>query len=60
MSGTIHDSMTDLVGTTPLVRLKRLSGGPGEIVAKLESLNPMSIVKDLIGLARIQSAEEAG
>jgi cysteine synthase A len=60
MSGTIHDSMSDLIGATPLVRLKRLSKGPGEIVAKLESLNPMSSVKDRIGLAMIQVAEKDG
>jgi len=60
MSGTIHDSMSDLIGSTPLVHLKRLSKGPGEIVAKLESLNPMSSVKDRIGLAMIQAAEKDG
>ncbi len=60
MSGTIHDSMTDLIGATPLVRLKRLSPGPGEIVAKLESLNPMCSVKDRIGLAMILAAEKDG
>jgi cysteine synthase A len=52
--------MTDLIGATPLVRLERLSQGPGEIVAKLESLNPMSSVKDRIGLAMIQAAENQG
>jgi len=60
MNGTIHDSMTDLIGATPLVRLKRLSEGPGEIVAKLESLNPMGSVKDRIGLAMILAAEKDG
>ena len=60
MSGTIHDNISDLVGATPLVRLKRLSRGPGEIVAKLESLNPMGSVKDRIGLAMIQAAENDG
>ncbi len=60
MSGTIHDSMTDLIGATPLVRLKRLSRGPGEIVVKLESLNPMGSVKDRIGLAMILAAEKDG
>ena len=60
MSGTIHDSMTDLIGATPLVRLKRLSRGPGEIVAKLESLNPMCSVKDRVGLAMILAAEKDG
>ncbi len=60
MSGTIHKSMSDLIGATPMVHLKRLSEGPGEIVAKLESLNPMSSVKDRIGLAMIQAAEKDG
>jgi len=60
MSGKIHDCITDLIGSTPLVRLKRLCPGPGEIVAKLESLNPMSSVKDRIGLAMIQAAERDG
>ena len=60
MSGTIHDNITDLIGGTPLVRLNRLSSGPGEIVAKLESLNPMSSVKDRIGLAMIEAAEKDG
>ena len=60
MSGIIHDDITDLIGSTPLVRLKRLGTGPGEIVAKLESSNPMSSVKDRIGLAMIQAAEKDG
>jgi cysteine synthase A len=60
MSGTIHDNMTDLIGGTPLVRLNRLSTGPGEIVAKMESLNPMGSVKDRIGLAMILAAEKDG
>jgi len=60
MGETIFNSMTDLVGRTPLVRVNRLSTGPGEIVAKLEMLNPMSSVKDRIGLAMIEAAEAAG
>jgi cysteine synthase A len=60
MGETIHDSMTDLIGSTPLVRLKRLSAGPGQIVAKLESANPMNSVKDRIGLAMIEAAEKDG
>jgi cysteine synthase A len=60
MSAKIHDSITDLVGSTPLVRVNRLSGGPGEIVAKLEFFNPMSSVKDRIGLAMIKAAEKDG
>jgi cysteine synthase A len=60
MGENIHESMTDLIGTTPLVRLQRLSKGPGEIVAKLESANPMNSVKDRIGLAMILAAERDG
>ena len=60
MSERIHDSVTDVIGRTPLVRVNRLGGGSGEIVAKLESLNPMSSVKDRIGLAMIQAAERDG
>mgnify|MGYP001819098215 CR=1 FL=1 len=60
MSGSIHDSITDLIGGTPLVRIGRLSAGPGELVVKLESFNPMSSVKDRIGLAMIEAAEKDG
>ncbi len=60
MSETIYDSITDVIGSTPLVRLQRLSPGPGEVVAKMESLNPMSSVKDRIGLAMIEAAEKDG
>jgi len=60
MSGRIHDNITDLIGATPLVRIRHLSDGPGEIVAKLESFNPMSSVKDRIGLAMIVAAEKDG
>ncbi|MEN8006753.1 MAG: cysteine synthase A [Candidatus Krumholzibacteriota bacterium] len=60
MSGIIHDDITDLVGSTPLVRLKRLCNGPGEVVAKLESSNPLGSVKDRIGLAMVQAAEKDG
>lgn len=60
MGENIHDSMTDLIGGTPLVSLKRLSSGPGQIVAKLESANPMNSVKDRIGLAMILAAEKDG
>ena len=60
MSETIYDSIIDVIGATPLVRLQRLSPGPGEVVAKLESQNPMSSVKDRIGLAMIEAAEKDG
>lgn len=57
----IANSVTDLVGNTPLVRLKRLGVGlPAQIVAKLEFYNPAHSVKDRIGLAMIEAAEKKG
>ncbi len=57
----IYDDITKTVGRTPLVRLKRLSEGCGaDIVLKLESFNPLSSVKDRIGVAMIEDAERKG
>jgi cysteine synthase len=57
----IYDSVTDLVGNTPLVRIHRISAGcKAEILAKLEFYNPAHSVKDRIGLAMIDAAEKAG
>jgi cysteine synthase len=57
----IADSLCELVGSTPVVRLARFGRGlPGEIVAKMESLNPLASVKDRIGLAMIEQAEKSG
>ncbi len=51
----------ELVGSTPIVRLPRLSRDvPGELLAKLEFLNPGGSVKDRIGLAMIEAAEQDG
>ena len=57
----IHDDITKTVGGTPLVRVQRLSDGCGaDIVAKLEYFNPLSSVKDRIGVAMIDAAERDG
>jgi cysteine synthase A len=57
----IANDVTELIGNTPLVRIRRLAKGAGaEIVAKLEFYNPAHSVKDRIGLAMIEAAEAAG
>jgi cysteine synthase A len=57
----IAESLCEVVGSTPLLRLARLSKGlPGEVIAKMESLNPLASVKDRIGLAMIEQAEKDG
>lgn len=56
----IYDDVSRLTGNTPLVRLQRLNDSGVEILVKLESLNPMSSVKDRIGVAMIEAAEADG
>ena len=57
----IAESITDTIGNTPLVRLRRVTeGAVADVVAKLEFFNPASSVKDRIGLAMIEAAEQAG
>jgi len=57
----IANNITELVGNTPLVHLSKISDGAGaKVVAKLESFNPGSSVKDRIGLSMIAGAEQAG
>ena len=57
----IYPDITKTIGNTPLVRLNRLTaGGEAEVVAKVESFNPLSSVKDRIGLSMIEEAEKNG
>jgi cysteine synthase A len=56
----IANDVTELIGNTPLVRIRKLSPGGAEILAKLEFYNPAHSVKDRIGLAMIEAAEKAG
>ena len=57
----IANDITELIGNTPLVRLRRVSqGAAAEIVLKLEFFNPAHSVKDRIGASMIEAAEKAG
>ena len=57
----IYNNITELVGNTPLVRLNRLNEvGLADVILKLEYFNPAHSVKDRIGVAMIDAAEEAG
>ncbi len=59
----IANSVLELIGSTPLVRLsnlEKLSGGKAEVVAKVESFNPGGSVKDRIAIAMIEAAEKDG
>lgn len=59
--GKIYANVTELVGRTPLVRLNRLTEGAGaQVVAKLEFYNPANSVKDRIGVAIVDAAEQSG
>lgn len=57
----IYDDITRTIGHTPLVRLRRMAEGlPGDVVVKLEFFNPLSSVKDRIGVSMIEEAEKEG
>ena len=57
----IFEDLTKTVGNTPLVRLNRVTKGlEATVLAKLESFNPLSSVKDRIGVSMVEAAEKAG
>lgn len=59
--GKIFSDITETIGRTPLVRINRLARGTGAtVLAKLESFNPLSSVKDRIGVSMIKAAERKG
>jgi len=61
--GRVYDSILGTIGATPLVRLRRLAAEAGvtaDLLGKCEFFNPLSSVKDRIGLAMVEAAEEAG
>src|SRR6516225_563587 len=59
--GKIYDDVSQTIGHTPLVRLRRVvNGAPATVAAKLESFNPIWSVKDRIGVGMIDAAERDG
>jgi cysteine synthase A len=59
MSGT-YENITQTIGHTPLVRVRKLTRGGAIVLAKMESHNPLGSVKDRLGLALIEAAEREG
>src|SRR5256714_12658189 len=59
--GKIYDDITQCVGHTPLIKLRRVvDGAKATLVGKLENFNPLWSVKDRIGVAMIDAAERDG
>src|SRR3954470_5060849 len=61
--GRIYDSITETIGDTPLVRLNRMpkqAGAKADILLKLEFFNPISSVKDRIGVSMVEALEKQG
>ena len=56
----ITDSLLDLIGNTPILKIKSLDTGPCDLFVKLESNNPGGSIKDRIGLSIIEEAEKSG
>src|ERR1700757_5075964 len=59
--GRIYDDITQTIGNTPLIKLRRVVGdAKATVVAKMENFNPLWSVKDRIGVSMIDAAERAG
>ena len=56
----IYEDITGTIGSTPLVRIRKVITSEATVLAKMESFNPMASVKDRIGLAMIEAAERDG
>lgn len=56
----IYNNILETIGNTPLVRINKIIQSPATVLAKLEGFNPMASVKDRIGLAMIDAAEQEG
>jgi cysteine synthase len=56
----IYEDITQTIGNTPLVKVRKLTGANAAVLAKMECFNPMASVKDRIGLAMIQAGERDG
>jgi hypothetical protein len=56
----IYDSVLEMVGSTPMVRVTGLDTGPCELYLKLELMNPGGSIKDRIGMSMIEEAEKRG
>src|SRR5688572_2476111 len=57
---SVHDSVLELIGETPIVKARNLDTGLCELYLKLESQNPGGSIKDRIGMSMIEAAEKAG
>lgn len=60
MTAPVYDNALETIGNTPLVRLANLDTGPCELFVKLENQNPTGSIKDRIGKAMIEAAEQDG
>lgn len=60
MSERVYHSILEKIGSTPLVRINKLNEGGAEVLVKMEYFNPGGSVKDRVGLAMIEKAEEEG